>query len=60
MDFVLDGGTAWILSGGGAGPYDREGYMDGAPVAEVWQLDVIMTPHGFVKAALAWARIRSW
>jgi len=40
-------------SGAGAGPYDREGYMDGIPVAEMWQLDMIMTPHGFVKAALA-------
>jgi glyoxylase-like metal-dependent hydrolase (beta-lactamase superfamily II) len=53
IDFVLNGNTAWILSGGGAGPYDREGYMDGIPVAEMWQLDMIMTPHGFVKAALA-------
>ena len=53
IDFVLNGNTAWILSGGGAGPYDREGYMDGIPVAEMWQLDVIMTPHGFVKTALA-------
>jgi glyoxylase-like metal-dependent hydrolase (beta-lactamase superfamily II) len=53
IDFVLSGNTAWILSGGGAGPYDREGYMDGIPVAEMWQLDMIMTPHGFVKAALA-------
>jgi glyoxylase-like metal-dependent hydrolase (beta-lactamase superfamily II) len=53
IDFVLNGNTAWIISGGGAGPYDREGYMDGIPVAEMWQLDVIMTPHGFVKVALA-------
>jgi len=53
IDFVLSGNAAWILSGGGAGPYDREGYMDGIPVAEMWQLDMIMTPHGFVKAALA-------
>jgi glyoxylase-like metal-dependent hydrolase (beta-lactamase superfamily II) len=53
MDFVLNRNTAWLLSGGGAGPYDREGYMDGIPVAEMFQLDMIMTPHGFVKAALA-------
>jgi glyoxylase-like metal-dependent hydrolase (beta-lactamase superfamily II) len=53
IDFVLNGNTAWIISGGGAGPYDREGYMDGIPVAEMWQLDMIMTPPGFVKAALA-------
>lgn len=53
IDFVLSGNSAWILSGGGAGPYDREGYMDGIPVADMWQLDMMMTPHGFVKAALA-------
>jgi glyoxylase-like metal-dependent hydrolase (beta-lactamase superfamily II) len=53
LDLVLSGNTAWILSGGGAGPYDREGYMDGIPVAEMWQLDMLMTPHGFVKAALS-------
>jgi glyoxylase-like metal-dependent hydrolase (beta-lactamase superfamily II) len=53
IDFVLNGASAYVLAGGGAGPYDREGYMDGIPVAEMWQLDVIMTPHGFVKAALA-------
>ena len=27
--------------------------MDGVPVAEMRQLDIILTPHGFVKAALA-------
>jgi glyoxylase-like metal-dependent hydrolase (beta-lactamase superfamily II) len=53
MDFVLNGDTAWVLSGGGAGPYDREGYMDGIPVAEMWKLDMMMTPHGFIKAAMA-------
>ena len=25
-------------AGGGAGPYDRQGYMDGIPVAQMWQL----------------------
>jgi glyoxylase-like metal-dependent hydrolase (beta-lactamase superfamily II) len=52
LDAVLNGNTAWLMEGAGAGPYDREGYMDGIPVAELWQLDMIMTPHGFVKAAL--------
>ena len=28
-------------------------YMDGVPIAEMRQLDVLLTPHGFVKAALA-------
>ena len=53
FDFVLNGNTAWVVTGGGAGPYDRQGYMDGIPVAEMWQLDNIMTPQGFVKEALA-------
>ncbi len=53
FDFVLNGDTAWVVTGGGAGPYDRQGYMDGIPVSEMWQLDMIMTPQGFVKAALA-------
>ena len=53
FDFVLNGTTAWAVAGGGFGPYDRQGYMDGIPVAEMWQLDMIMTPQGFVKAALA-------
>ncbi len=53
FDFVLNGNTAWVVTGGGAGPYDRQGYMDGIPVAEMWQLDMIMTPQGFVKTALA-------
>jgi glyoxylase-like metal-dependent hydrolase (beta-lactamase superfamily II) len=53
FDFVLNGATAWAVAGGGFGPYDRQGYMDGIPVAEMWQLDLIMVPQGFVKAALA-------
>ena len=53
LDVALNGSVAWTIAGGGAGPLDREGYMDGVPVAEMRQLDVILTPHGFVKAALA-------
>jgi glyoxylase-like metal-dependent hydrolase (beta-lactamase superfamily II) len=53
LDVALNGTVAWTIAGGGAGPLDREGYMDGVPIAEMRQLDVILTPHGFVKAALA-------
>jgi glyoxylase-like metal-dependent hydrolase (beta-lactamase superfamily II) len=53
LDVALRGDIAWTLAGGGAGPLDREGYMDGVPVADVRKLEVLLTPHGFVKAALA-------
>jgi glyoxylase-like metal-dependent hydrolase (beta-lactamase superfamily II) len=53
LDVALNGNVAWTIAGGGAGPLDREGYMDGVPIAELRQLDVMLTPHGFVKAALA-------
>ena len=53
LDVALNGNVAWTIAGGGAGPLDREGYMDGVPIAEMRQLDVMLTPHGFVKAALA-------
>ena len=29
------------------------GYLDGIPVSELRQLEIALTPHGFVKAALA-------
>ena len=53
LDVAINGDTAWTIEGGGAGPLDREGYMDGTPVADMRKLDIILTPHGFVKAALA-------
>ena len=53
LDVALNGNVAWTIAGGGAGPLDREGYMDGVPIAEMRQLDIMLTPHGFVKAALA-------
>lgn len=53
LDVALNGDVAWTIAGGGAGPLDREGYMDGVPVAEMRQLEILLTPHGFVKAALA-------
>ena len=53
LDVALNGDVAWTIAGGGAGPLDREGYMDGAPIADVRKLEVLLTPHGFVKGALA-------
>ena len=53
LDIALNGDVAWTIEGGGFGPLDREGYMDGIPVAELRQLDVLLTPHGFIKAALS-------
>ncbi|HSG64212.1 MAG TPA: hypothetical protein VLD39_04400, partial [Gammaproteobacteria bacterium] len=53
LDVALNGDWAWTIAGGGAGPLDREGYMDGIPVPELRKLQILLTPHGFVKAALA-------
>ena len=43
--FLVSGNYAWNLQGTTAAP--------AAAAAEVRQLDIIMTPHGFIKAALA-------
>ena len=43
--FAVDGGHAWHIDGEGGEPV-------AAPhSAELWQLDIWLTPHGFVKAA---------
>jgi glyoxylase-like metal-dependent hydrolase (beta-lactamase superfamily II) len=52
LDFVLSGNYAWNVQGNNPVPIVR-GYLDGIPVAELRQLDIVLTPHGFVKAALA-------
>ena len=43
--FVVSGNSAWNMQGTTANP--------AAAAADVRQLDIIMTPHGFLKAALA-------
>ena len=53
LDVALNGDVAWTIEGGGAGPLDREGYMDGVSIADMRKLEILLTPHGFVKAALA-------
>ena len=52
MDLWLNGNLQWA-DGGGPGPFEREGYMDGVSNLELRQLDLVMLPHGFIKAALA-------
>ena len=52
LDFLVNGNVAWNMQGTMPQPIVR-GYLDGLPVAEQRQLDIILTPHGFVKAALA-------
>jgi glyoxylase-like metal-dependent hydrolase (beta-lactamase superfamily II) len=52
LDVALNGDVAWMIEGGGAGPLDREGYMDGISIPELRKLEILLTPHGFIKAAL--------
>ena len=53
LDVIFSRDIAWTQEGGGDGPLGREGYMDGGPIVDMRQLDILLTPHGFVKAALA-------
>lgn len=43
---------AWNLQGDRPIPQTRA-YLDGIPVNELRQLEILLTPHGFLKAALA-------
>ena len=52
QDFLVSGNVAWNVQGNNPVPIVR-GYLDGISVAEQRQLDILLTPHGFVKAALA-------
>jgi glyoxylase-like metal-dependent hydrolase (beta-lactamase superfamily II) len=52
LDFILSGNVAWNVQGANPTPIVR-GYLDGIPVSELRQLEIALTPHGFVKAALA-------
>jgi hypothetical protein len=49
---LLSGGYAWSLQGTTPVPFTRL-YLDGAPYADVRQLEVALTPHGALKAAIA-------
>ena len=49
----LSGNFAWNIQGSGA-PVPQTGrFLEGPPVAELRQLDIALSPHGFLKAALA-------
>jgi glyoxylase-like metal-dependent hydrolase (beta-lactamase superfamily II) len=52
LDFLVSGNSAWNMQGEMPQPIVR-GYLDGISVADQRQLDIILTPQGFVKAALA-------
>ena len=52
LDFILSGNVAWNVQGNNPVPIVR-GYLDGISVVELRQLEIVLTPHGFVKAALA-------
>ena len=49
---ILSGDFAWDMKGDTPVPYTRL-YLDGMPYAELRQLEMVLTPHGFIKAALA-------
>ncbi|HUA18449.1 MAG TPA: MBL fold metallo-hydrolase [Bryobacteraceae bacterium] len=49
---LLADGFAWNLRGDAVLPQPGR-YLEGPPVAELRQLEIILTPHGFLKAALA-------
>jgi glyoxylase-like metal-dependent hydrolase (beta-lactamase superfamily II) len=48
---VVHGAYAWDIRDGNAVPLTRP-YLDGVPFNELRQLELAITPHGFVKAAL--------
>ena len=52
LELILSGNYAWNMQGNDPVPIVR-GYLDGVSVAELRQLDIWLTPHGFIKAALA-------
>jgi glyoxylase-like metal-dependent hydrolase (beta-lactamase superfamily II) len=49
---IVRGNYAWNMDGQNAVPQPGQ-YLAGIPVAEFRQLDIVLTPHGFLKAALA-------
>ena|SRR5438093_1766339 len=50
--FLVNGNYAWNMNDQTAVPQPGQ-YLAGIPVTEYRQLDIILTPHGFLKAALA-------
>lgn len=50
--FIVSGNYAWNMDGQNPAPQPGL-YIAGLPVAEYRQLDILLTPHGFLKAAMA-------
>ena len=49
---ILSSNFAWDMKGDTPVPLTRM-YLDGIPYADLRQLEMVLTPHGFIKAALA-------
>ena len=49
---ILSGNFAWDMKGDTPVPYTRL-YLDGMAYADLRQLEMVLSPHGFIKAALA-------
>jgi hypothetical protein len=49
---ILSGNYAWDMRGDNPVPLPGL-YLDGVPYADIRQLEIAITPHGFLKAALA-------
>ena len=49
---IVSGNDSWNMDGQNPVPQPGQ-YLAGIPVAEYRQLDILLTPHGFLKAALA-------
>ena len=49
---ILSGNVAWDVKGDKPVPLTRM-YLDGIPYAELRQLEMVLSPHGFIKAACA-------
>ncbi len=52
MTSILSGNYAWDMRGDTPVPLTRM-YLDGVPYSDLRQLEIVLTPHGFLKAALA-------
>jgi hypothetical protein len=49
---LLSGTFAWNLDAQGMAMPQARPYLDGTPVNELRQLEIMLTPHGFLKAAM--------
>lgn len=49
---IFSGNYAWDMQGDKPVPLTRK-YLDGVPYSDLRRLEIVLTPHGFLKAALA-------